>query len=151
MNYFQKNKGRFFSTLIILLSFSLMSFHPKKNFRIEKRHYRKGYYVDIWSHPHTQPQTVAQTSVAVETKQADTPTAANEKSEKTTPTSAAVQTPAPTAAPEQNSNQSTDSKQIIVEPNGASRSTDDGGKQIQAAPTRNAPVSIPQKPIAPHY
>ena len=52
--------------LLLMMSFLLMSFHPKNNFRIEKRHYRKGFYVDFWFHPKTYPQTTSSPEVAVD-------------------------------------------------------------------------------------
>ncbi len=52
-----KNQGTLLSVLVLTASFSLMSFTTHRdNFRLEKRHYRKGFYFDCWVHPKTYPR-----------------------------------------------------------------------------------------------
>jgi hypothetical protein len=53
--------------VLIAFGFSLQSFI---GVRIEKRHYRKGYYVHIWHNPKTQPvHAASEKPVAKEVKQ----------------------------------------------------------------------------------
>src|ERR1044071_10451893 len=59
------------SILLLSFSFSMQSFI---GVRIEKRHYRKGYYVHIWRNPKTQPaRTTTEKVVMQEEKQESKP------------------------------------------------------------------------------
>jgi hypothetical protein len=111
-----------FSILAVLfvMSFSLMSFHPKNNFRIEKRHYRKGYYVDIWKHPKTYPQTSPRVA-AQPVKAADTNSGSEQQD------TSVKQSPPPSS----------------VNPPPAADNTNSTGRSIQPKNISVAPKNIP--------
>jgi hypothetical protein len=126
------------SILLLLLSFSLMSFHPKNNFRIEKRHYRKGFYVDFWFHPKTYSQTTSAPDVAVQS--------GSEKVETPAPT---TDTPAPTGKTEATPIINAPDQQINVPSTG----NDKGGRtqqiNIDYTPNNNANNNNPPPSAAP--
>jgi hypothetical protein len=68
-------KSNFIKTIVTLVliafGFSLQSF---VGLRIEKRHYRKGYYIHTWHNPKTQPvHTITQKTVVKQIKQTAAP------------------------------------------------------------------------------
>jgi hypothetical protein len=73
----RNNPGKIIvSALLLAFGFSMQSFI---GLRIEKRHYRKGYYVHIWRNPKTQPVRATTKKVVVkEEKQAGKPPAMQE-------------------------------------------------------------------------
>lgn len=76
------------SVLLLAFGFSMQSFI---GVRIEKRHYRKGYYVHIWRNPKTQPvRTETEKVIVQEVKQVNSPPA-QAKREEAPPSSAQSQ------------------------------------------------------------
>lgn len=65
--------------LLVAFGFSLQSFI---GVRIEKRHYRKGYYVHIWHNPKTKPiHTASESSVVKERKKVPAPPVVQQRQE----------------------------------------------------------------------
>lgn len=71
------------NVLLLAFGFSMQSFI---GVRIEKRHYRKGYYVHIWRNPKTQPvHTTTEKVVVKEEKQESKPPVAQAKKQEVSP------------------------------------------------------------------
>ena len=49
-------KNIFLAIIFVGIYFSAYANEHRNNFRLEKRHYRKGFYFDCWLHPKTYPR-----------------------------------------------------------------------------------------------